>query len=258
MATSSSAPPLTQFKLLSFDIYGTLIDWEGGIITALSPLKARLPSSHPFLSDDIALGAAFNRYERAVQDEQPSLVYSGVLAECYRRLGAELGVSWTEDEAITFGNSVGLWPAFPDTVAAMQTLGKYYKLTVLSNVDRTSFGKTLAGPLDGVKFDAIYTAQDIGSYKPNTKNFEYMLEHVKAEFGVEKGEVLQTAQSLQHDHEPAMKVGVESAWIARGENGVSGMGGEEEKFAGRVNYKWKFPTLGAMAAEVEKQFAAKA
>ncbi len=92
--------------------------------------------------------------------------------------------------------------AFPDTVPALQTLKKYYKLVILSNIDNESIARTVSGPLKGVDFDAVYTAENIGSYKPDLKNFRYLVENVK-ELGVEKGEILHTAQSLTHDCVPA-------------------------------------------------------
>ncbi|KAI9877725.1 MAG: hypothetical protein M1830_003000 [Pleopsidium flavum] len=235
----SNSPPkrsLTSFKLLSFDIYGTLIDWETGITTALRPLTSRLPSSNPLKTNHLALGQAFNKTETAIQREQPDD---------------------DDDEATTFAASIGSWPAFPDTVAAMQTLAKHYKLVPLSNVDRASFSKTLAGPLQGVRFDAVYTAQDIGSYKPSVKNFEYLLQHAGEEFGVGKDEVLHVAQSLTHDVVPSGEVGLASCWIARGEDGVSGMGGDLGELEGKANFMWRFPDLGALAEEVGKEFAGK-
>ena len=123
---------------------------------------------------------------------------------------------------------------------------------MLSNIDNDTIKKTQAGPLGEVNFDAVYTAEMIGSYKPDLKNFEYLLEGVKKEFGVEKGEVLHTAQALHHDMMPAKTMGVRGAWIDREK--------EDEKAAqmkaeGRVAYTWRFGTLGEMAEEVERAFA---
>jgi 2-haloalkanoic acid dehalogenase type II len=255
MAVSSSKS-LTDFKLLSFDIYGTLIDWETGIYSALTPLLKRAASSHP-LNDGTAIIKHFGKVERKFQSEQPGLEYDQLLALVYTELAKALQVTDVSvEEAAAFGASVGQWPAFPDTVAAMQKLGQYYQLVVLSNVDRNSLSRTLAGPLNGVKFDAIYTAQDIGSYKPDLGNFEYLLQHVDKELAVTKAQILHTAQSLMHDHEPAKVMGITSAWIARKE-GEAGMGGLASDMDGKVAYSWRFGSLGEMAAEVEKQFTFK-
>jgi 2-haloalkanoic acid dehalogenase type II len=179
------------------------------------------------------------------------MTYSRVLKASYGGLVREVGAlpapsssgSSTEDvvdalldaESTAVAGSIAVWPPFPDTIAAMRKLkARGYKLVPLSNVDRASFNKTLHGPLSGLHdedpsafFDAIYTAQDIGSYKPDLRNFEYLLEHVARDLGIDlkKEQVLHVAQSLFHDHEPAKKMGLHSVWIARGKGGVSGMRG---------------------------------
>jgi FMN phosphatase YigB (HAD superfamily) len=109
---------------------------------------------------------SYTQLEAQIQTEHATLPYPKVLEAIYKRLAEQLAVPAAESEIKEFGESIGKWPAFPDTVAAMQVLGKYYKLVVLSNVDKASFARTPSGPLAGVKFDAIYTAGDIGSYKP--------------------------------------------------------------------------------------------
>ncbi|KAF2248290.1 HAD-like protein [Trematosphaeria pertusa] len=152
-----------------------------------------------------------------------------------------------KEESKAFGDSVGKWPVFPDTVEALKRLSKVYKLVVLSNVDNTSFSASNAGPLQGFQFDAALTAQDIGSYKPDLKNFEYMLKEVKERFGVEKEQVLQTAQSQFHDHHPSKEIGLKSCWIYR--PGAI-MGNREDPV-----WDWKFDTLGEMADAVEKELA---
>ena len=199
---------LTDFSVLTFDCYGTLIDWESGIFTALQPLlaKAAVP-----LSRDAAL-ETFARHESAQEAETPGMVYSALLAQVHRRVAAELGLPTGEEEDLRFGASVPDWPAFADSASSLQYLKKYYQLVILSNVDRESFkgsNKRLA-----VEFDAVYTAQDVGSYKPDAANFDYMLNHLAAR-GVAQGKILHTAQSLFHDHVPAKKKQLASAWIDR-------------------------------------------
>ena len=137
---------------------------------------------------------------------------------------------------------------FSDSVAAMQVLGKHYKLFALSNVDNESFGRTLAGPLKGIKFDSIFTAQMMGLYKPNPNNYHYCLSHIKDDFGIEKDETLIVAQSLDIDH-------VASTWIAWN-LGVTAMGGNYGKLlaAGKIKIGAKFESLGDMASAVERTF----
>ncbi|PGH17166.1 haloacid dehalogenase, type II [Helicocarpus griseus UAMH5409] len=273
----ASKRPLTSFRLLSFDIYGTLIDWERGIIEGLKPLVARLPDSHALKSDPIALGSALNRLERHYQVENPKQTYDLILKASYEALAKELQafpspadgedpLSLLDKEGTAFGAKIGDWPAFPDTVEAMRKLKKRYKLVPVTNVDRSSFQRTLHGPLGGVHeglkdgetfFDAVYTAQDIGSYKPDPRNFDYLLSHIKSEFGVEKEEILHVAQSLFHDHEPAKKFGMHSAWIARGEGGETGMGGKVAEYLEgenpKVAFGWRFSSLGELAEAIEKE-----
>ena len=199
---------LTDFRVLTFDCYGTLIDWESGIYAALAPLLRKAPVPMP---RDEAL-ELFARHESAQEAETPAMIYSELLAAVHRRLAASLGLPATEDEHRRFGASVPDWPAFADSASSLQYLKKHYQLVILSNVDRESFkgsNKRLA-----VEFDAIYTAQDIGSYKPDRANFNFMLEHLAAR-GVSPGAILHTAQSLFHDHAPAKQVGLASAWIDR-------------------------------------------
>ncbi|TVY84407.1 hypothetical protein LSUE1_G000449 [Lachnellula suecica] len=250
-----------DYKLLSFDIYGTLIDWESGIFEALLPLLSKLPENDPHhpgqntaeVNRSFLLGE-YTKYELAIQKEHPTFPYPKILATAYERLATKLGVTITTAETEDFGSTIGTWPAFPDTVAAMQVLGQHYKLVVLSNVDKASFSRTLAGPLKGVKFDGIYTAEDIGSYKPDLRNFKYMVEHSDKDFGVKKDEILKVAQSIQHDHIPAKRFGLRpSVWIKRSGD-KSAMGGKFDDFKDQVDLAATFDTLGDFAAEVKKGF----
>lgn len=256
MATSKPTKSLNSFKLLSFDIYATLIDEDTGIATALHPLTSRLLASSPLKTDRAALLEAFHNIEKALQRKHPTLLYSDILTQSYRGLAHAQGIHLDNDndndnEAQTFAASMGSWPAFPDTVAAMQTLSKYYKLVPLSNVDRASFSQTLAGPLKGVRFDAIYTAQDIGSYKPDLRNFEYLLRRVGEDFGVRREEVLHVAQAWEVDIVPCREVGLASCWVRRGKEERVGAG------AGGAGDGWTFEDLGSFAEEVEREFGNK-
>ena len=200
---------LNTFKALTFDCYGTLIDWEAGIFNGLAPLAAK---ANDAMSRDQIL-EFFARHESSQEEETPSMPYSQLLSAVYRRLANAWGVAVTNEEANTFGASVPDWPEFPDSVEALQYLRKYYKLVVLSNVDRLSFRASNARLK--VTFDAIYTAQDIESYKPSDNNFAYMLKRLRDDFGFGKADILHVAQSLFHDHAPANRAGLASAWIDR-------------------------------------------
>ena len=238
---------LTDFKLLSFDVYGTLIDWERGALTALQPL---LKKSNKTDLDQKHILEVLHSIEPSVEKEHPDWKYSEVLTAVHPTLCEKLGLEKpSEEESKEFGASVGSWPAFPDTVAALKRLSKTYKLVVLSNVDNDSFRAGNAHGLEGFKFDAVYTAQDIGSYKPDLRNFEYMLQHVKDGFGVEKERVLQTAQSQFHDHHPAKEMGIKSSWIYRP---GAVMGNRKDPV-----YTWKFDTLADMADAVDRELAEK-
>ncbi|KAJ9156612.1 Haloacid dehalogenase [Pleurostoma richardsiae] len=232
---------LSDFRLLCFDVYGTLIDWEGGMLAALQPL---LETNKSVSYSRQQLLELIYELEPEQQKEAPGMRYSEVLTAIHPRIAARLGLaSPSADESRAFGQSVGKWPAFPDTVDALRRLAKHYKLVVLSNVDRQSFAATNAGPLQGVPFDLIVTAEDVGSYKPDPRNFEHMLEKVKEKFGVEKHQVLQTAQSQFHDHHPARAAGIKSSWIVRP---GAVMGNRDHEV-----FDWKFNTLGEMADAVE-------
>ena len=245
---------LTAFKALSFDCYGTLIDWETGIYDAFRPILDRLPSGHQYLTDKATMLKDFDALTNQLEVNRPHLLYAEILATCYRTLAQAENVETTEQERTTFGHSVGKWPAFSDTVAGLQKLGKYYKLFILSNVDHENIRATLAGPLAGVIFDAAYTAEDIKTYKPNHKNFIYLFDHVKLEFGLEKSHLLHTAHSLTADHVPAKELGLTSVWISRDDGVNSALGGRPEDFGGRVAFSWEFPSIGALAEVVEREF----
>ena len=128
------------------------------------------------------------------------------------RLAEEWGLLAQWDDCLTYGQSVAQWPAFPDSAGALQYLKRYYKLVVLSNVDNVSFAAS-AAKLQ-VEFDAAYVATDIGTYKPNPQNFDYMAENL-SRMGIEKGDILHTAESMFHDHGPANTAGLANCWIYR-------------------------------------------
>lgn len=233
---------LSDFRVLSFDVYGTLVDWEGGILAGFQPT---LDKNHAQFTRKHLL-TIYHELERDQQTKTPDMPYHQLLTTIHPDFAKRLGLKIpSQEESQQFGESIGNWPAFPDTVDALKRLSQQYKLVVLSNVDRESFAKTNAGSLEGFPFDLIITAQDVGSYKPDLRNFEYMLEKVKSTFDVEPAQVLQTAQSQFHDHHPAKKIGIKSAWIER--PGAI-MGNLSDNI-----YDWRFDTMGDMARALEAE-----
>jgi 2-haloacid dehalogenase len=229
---------LTDFAALSFDCYGTLIDWETGILATLRPWAARQGLS---VGDD-ALLAEFSRIEPELQAARPATLYPDILAGAFRALGRHFSRSVSDAEAGTFGQSVKDWPAFPDSAAALAYLKRHYKLAILSNVDRASFAHS--NRRLGVEFDLIVTAEDVGSYKPTPRNFEVLLERMAA-LGVPKERLLHTAESLYHDHVPAKRFGLATAWIYR--RAAKGNFGATRAPTESVNPDWQVTTLAELA-----------
>ena len=210
-------PTITQFNTLTFDCYGTLIDWERGILAELAPWAAR----HDLQIESNTLLETFGETEARCEAEMPRKLYPEILEEVLRRLAAQWSVKLDAGEAETFGASVGRWPAFPDSPAALQYLKQHYKLVIISNVDRASFAKSQARL--GVAFDCVITAQDVGTYKPNSRNFEFALARIKQVLEVEPRDVLHVAQSLFHDIVPAKSIGLRTMWVNR-RKGLAGWG----------------------------------
>ena len=230
---------LSDFSTLTFDCYGTLIDWESGMVAGLEPLTARLDGR---LTRNQIL-EAHARHESAQQRATPGKNYQDVLATVYRRLAEEWGLSVSWDEAMVYGRSVEHWPAFPDSADALAYLKQHFKLVILSNVDNVSFAHS--NDKLGVAFDAIYTAEDMGSYKPAQRNFDYMLERLSG-LNIGKDDILHTAESMFHDHGPANKAGLHNCWIYRRF--------EQDGFGATMDpgtmpsYEFRFTSMAEMAA----------
>lgn len=233
---------LGEFRAVSFDCYGTIVDWETGLWTALGPLVAS--AAHP-PGREAAL-VAFARAEPEVQAEFPEAPYPEVLARVHRRLAQ----AWegADDPALAraFGGSVSSWPPFPDSAGALRELGRHVPLIVLSNVD----GKSFAGTAKrlGVAFDAVCTAEEIGSYKPDPANFRFLLERVKRDLGIGRGELLHAAQSVFHDVVPAGEAGIATAWIDRG----GGSGGAAGEVADPPSPDFRFPDLETLVRALKE------
>jgi 2-haloacid dehalogenase len=229
---------LTDFKVLTFDCYGTLIDWESGMAAALAPLVAKTGGR---LTRDEVL-AAHGRHEAAQQRATPTKLYSDLLAVVHKRLSEEWGVPVPWSESVAYGRSVPDWPVFPDTAEALRYLKRHFKLVILSNVDNESFSHSNAKL--GVTFDAVLTAEDIGSYKPAPRNFEYMLQTLSG-YGIEPGDILHVAESLFHDHGPANDAGLPSCWIHR-RHAEGGFGATANP--GRTpKYDFRFTSMAELA-----------
>jgi len=239
-------PRLTDFDVLSFDCYGTLIDWETGIRTALANWRRR----ENIQVTDQGFVEAFGRFEWQEEEENPTLLYPEILGRVLKRMAAGWGVYTTPEDIKAFGRSVGNWPAFPDSPLALAYLKQHYKLVILSNVDRASF--SLSNAKLGVEFDHIYTAQDIGSYKPDMENFQYLLTNLEDE-GYLPSRILHCAESLYHDHIPAKKLGLATNWIYR-RHGQQGFGAtrpptEEVKPDFQFNSMFEFAAAHRAALE---------
>ena len=240
------ARTLTDFTTLTFDCYGTLIDWESGIWDAMQPL---IQVNH---RNDITRSTcleAFALIQSAQEKETPDLLYPKLLTRVHRSLAHRYDLETSETMDENFGLSVPHWPAFPDSADALRILKKHFKLVILSNVNREGFAAS--NRKLGVEFDAIYTAEDVGSYKPDPANFTYLLEHLKSDLGVTPGQILHTAQSLFHDHVPALEFGLARAWIDRQDLANSDNWGATARVENRPEVDFLFSTMGEMAAQVE-------
>jgi len=223
----------------TFDCYGTLIDWEAGIGAVLVPW-ARV---HHL---DVGVEGLLERYALADARQEaltPRALYPDILDAAMHSLGTAIGVDVSAEESERLAASVPDWPAFPDSPSALAMLATRYKLVILSNIDRASFGASNAR-LD-VRFDAIITAQDVGSYKPSPRNFEVLVQTVR-DMGVADGRLMHVAQSLFHDHVPARRLGLPTVWIdRRGER--SGWGATPPPGI-EVEPDFTFPSMAAFAA----------
>ena len=196
-------PDFSHLEYISFDCYGTLIDWESGILGYLRPLLQR---KNRHVSD----GEILDRYSefepRAQQTYEP---YRDVLARVVRDFGARFNFEVSPEETAGLAQSIRGWRPFADTVPALQRLKTRYKLAVLSNIDDDLFAFT--APKLGVELDLVVTAQQVQSYKPSLRNFEILLQHLP----VDKHRLLHAAESLYHDVVPAHTLGITTAWVNR-------------------------------------------
>ena len=230
---------LAEYDALSFDCYGTLIDWEAGIAGVLAPWAKEVGLD---LTDEELL-LAYAENEAQAERDTPEALYSAILAEAFRRTGDKLGKTVSPEWAEKLGGSVPDWPAFPDSHDALASLAKDYQLIILSNVHHEGFAGSNARL--GVQFDKIITAQDVQAYKPAPNHFE-ALDGALKELAVPRERLLHVAQSLFHDHVPAKRHGLPSVWINR-RHDRPGWGATPEP-SGEYSYDLEYPTMEAFAA----------
>jgi 2-haloacid dehalogenase len=192
------------FEILTFDCYGTLIDWESGILPVLRSLLA----AHSKKADDATLLRLYGDFEQSAESG-PYQTYREVLASVVRQFGKEFGFTPSRDEEASLSDSLPNWQPWPDTVAALRQLKTRYRLAILSNIDDDLFAATR--PKLGVEFNEVITAQQAQAYKPSLQLFQLALQRIQAR---PQG-VLHVGQSIYHDVLPAQKLGLATVWVNR-------------------------------------------
>ena len=195
---------LSQFEALTFDCYGTLIDWETGILSALHPIL----SAHRKTLDDATLLKLYGDFEQ-LAEEGEFHPYRQVLQSVVRRLGTQLGFSSSDEEAQSLPDSLATWKPWPDTVSALQRLKSQFRLAIISNVDDDLFAATR--PQLQVEFDEVVTAQEAQAYKPSLRIFELALSRL----GTPRDRILHVGQSIFYDVVPAQRLGLSTVWVNR-------------------------------------------
>jgi 2-haloacid dehalogenase len=194
----------SRFEILTFDCYGTLINWEAGLLAALH----RILAAHGKKIDDAPLLKLYGDFEQLAEQGEFH-PYREVLESVVRRFGAQLGFLPTDDEARSLPDSLAGWKPWPDTVAALRQMKSRFRLAIISNVDDDLFAATL--PQLKVEFDEVITAQQARAYKPSLKIFELALARIK----VPAHRVLHVGQSIYHDVIPAQSLGLATVWVNR-------------------------------------------
>ena len=194
-----------SIRLITFDCYGTLIDWESGMLAALRPLLSRDGRNVP----DLQILELYGEIE-ADLESGPYLPYRQVLAQAAGEIGCRLGIEVSGEQSSAFAESLTNWKPFIDTVSALQALAKRFRLGIISNVDDDLFAETRK-KLAPVEFDFVVTAQQMQSYKPAQRNFEEAIRRS----GLSKDQILHAGQSLYHDIAPANALGIRNVWVNR-------------------------------------------
>lgn len=199
---------LRDFNTLTFDVVGTLIDFETGILNWFEPALRESGVS----KEDEEILAAFAAVEDNYQREAPEKTFTEMLPLIYGGMARRWGMEPRDEEAVGFRDSIRSWPPFPDTVEALEELGTHYRLVAVTNADAWALGHMSAAM--GDPFEERITCDEVGVNKPSPRVFEYVLEKL-APVGVEKKDVLHTAQSQYHDIVPASTMGFATMWIER-------------------------------------------
>ena len=203
-----SKPLLKQFNTLTFDVVGTLIDFETGILDWFQPALAK----RGIEKTDEEILTSFASFEDRYQQQAPDKPFTAMLPLIYRDMASQWNFAASNDEASEFQESIRSWPAFPDTVASLDELGSRYRLVAVTNADAWAL-KYMSATMND-PFDEQLTCDEVGVNKPSPRVFEYLLEKL-APLGVARGDILHTAQSQYHDIIPAMKLGFSTMWIER-------------------------------------------
>jgi len=224
---------LSRFTTISFDCYGTLIDWESGILPGLRAVLASHGQSLP----DATILELYGEFE-AEAESGPYQRYRDVLQSVVRAFAERLHFEATSAEIRSLDESVRAWPPFPDTVPALRELQKRYKLAVISNIDDDLFAETRKHL--GVEFDGVITAEQARSYKPSTNNFQMALRRLE----LSPDRLLHAAQSRYHDVVPARSLGISTVWVNR-KSARPGIGAVR---ASAVRPDLEVPDLASLAA----------
>ena len=236
-----------NYKVLSFDCYGTLIDWETGIWNAGQPLIMKNNRADITRESFLHTFATAETYQEATN---PNMIYTELLSTVHKSIANTFNLTTNEGLDINFGESVKKWPEFDDSQTSLKFLKRHFKLVILSNVDRKSF--TESNKKLGVNFDAIYTAEDIGSYKPDPRNFNYMINSLRKAFGVKIDDILHVAQSMHHDLVEAKNQGLDIAWIDRQRLSEGGMWGATAKVPQLVKPNFLFFSISEMVKAFQR------
>lgn len=215
---------LADFDALTFDVYGTLIDWEPSIIAFLE----RWAKRHGVAARGDDLLMAFDRARAEIQKIRPALLYPDVLRRCFERISGTFGVAVDPDDREAFARTPHDWPAYPDSGAGLKALQERVKIGALSNIDNASL-RSSCGKM-GIVFDVVVTAERVGAYKPDWPHFNTALADLEA-LGIPRSRVLHVGQSLRADIAPANRLGLSCAWVHRPgrELGLSGEGAAEAR-----------------------------
>ena len=198
-----------DIEWVSFDCYGTLVDWETGISSAVSSSL----ESYGTRKTNAEILELFADVEPVVQSSGAFKEYRAVLREVMTLISDRLGIRVAEDDVDCLSASLPDWPVFPDAGPALHTLKQRYKLAIISNVDDDLFAGSARAL--GVEFDAVITSQQAKAYKPNPRSFEL----AETVMGIDKERWLHVGESLYHDIEPANRLGIRSVWVSRPDRG---------------------------------------